>query len=265
MSVVTKSGLCCLIGMGLAVTLSGCGSSSNDGSSSTPSSSSGSATGDSSSPSTGSSAGSSAGGGGETGKSASQVLSDSKSALFDTKAVHVSGQVGSASSSGTKIDLDFQGQDAQGTVAVNGTDLRLVKTSGSVYIKAPTTFWSQTAGTRASALGGKWIKVAASKVPGLGNLTLQGIAASLNASGSALNPKTSSGTVAGQKAVIVTQKDGSQLFVADSGQPVPLKIVNHGKTAGTVLFTGYGKTMTIKPPAGAITARQALKSGGSKT
>ena len=79
-----------------------------------------------------------------------------------------------------------------------------------------------------------------------------------SSSDSPLKPTTTVGSVAGQKAIVLTQQDGSQFFVADSTTPVPLKLVNRGTNTGTITFTDYGKTQTISAPAGAETPQQAL-------
>jgi hypothetical protein len=77
-----------------------------------------------------------------------------------------------------------------------------------------------------------------------------------------LQPGTTRGDVNGQPAIIVTQKDGSQLYVANIGDPVPLRIVNKGTTPGTLNFTDYGKTQQITAPPGAVPLPS---SGGSTT
>lgn len=244
LGVVVVAGVC-------AVALAGCGSS-------------GSSTGDSKADS--SSGSSSSGSSGEGSKSPSQVVDDSKSALFKTKAVHVEGEVSPATGPGVSLDVHFQGQDAKGTLTLGGSKVNIVRTKGRVYLKAPASFWTKSVGPKGAALSGKWIKSDAKKVPGLATFTLQGIAASLNSTDSPLKPKTSTGRVDGQKAIIVTQKDGSRLYVADSSaNPVPLKIVNGGATKGSVRFTDYDKTQQIEPPAKAVTPQQAATSGTSGT
>jgi hypothetical protein len=268
MRVISARRLGVLVGAGVcAVALAGCGSSgaSKDAGGSGASSGSGGSASSSASPSPSSSP-STGGSGAEEGKPAKKVLADAKSALFNTKAVHITGNVTTA---GQAVDLDmqFQGQDAEGTVRLGPVEVGIVKTHGQVYVKASRAFWSRTLGSKGAALSGKWIKVDAQNSGGLGSLSLQGIAASLNASDSPLEPKTTTATVDGQKAVVVTQKDGGRLYVADSDDPVPLRIVSSGEKAeGTVRFTGYGTTRQIKAPAHALTPQQALKSGGvSKT
>ncbi len=75
------------------------------------------------------------------------------------------------------------------------------------------------------------------------------------AGSSAIEKKVTTGSLDGRDVVIVSQADGSQLFVAATGKPYPLKAVNSAKSkdgAGTITFTGYGNHQTIKAPAGAL-------------
>lgn len=57
--------------------------------------------------------------------------------------------------------------------------------------------------------------------------------------------------------MVLTQQDGSSIAVAGTGQPVPVRISNKGKTQGTLTFTDYGKTTSITAPPGVVTPKQA--------
>ncbi len=68
----------------------------------------------------------------------------------------------------------------------------------------------------------------------------------------------------GKKALVLTQKDGSTLTVADTTAPLPLQIVTkNAAKKGQLDFTDYGAAQKITAPRGAMTADQALK--GQKT
>ncbi|MDQ2850311.1 MAG: hypothetical protein M3Y49_06180 [Actinomycetota bacterium] len=141
--------------------------------------------------------------------------------------------------------------------------MNIVKVGSTAYVKAPAGFWTKTAGSKAAGLAGKWIKVTGKSNP-LSSLTLQSIAAGLNSADSPMQSGVKRTTLNGKKALVLTQKDGSTLTVADAASPVPLQIVN--KTAakkGQLDFTGYGAPQNITAPKGAVTAEQALK--GQKT
>jgi hypothetical protein len=160
-----------------------------------------------------------------------------------------------------KINFQFQGQNSAGSLAVGSVQLRVVKGGGQLYLKAPASFWSKTAGPKAAALAGKWIKVPRSQAGNLSTVTLQGLAASLNTNDSPLRAKTTTGKANGRKALVLTQQNGDKLYVVDSRRPLPLKSVGHGTKKGTLRFTDYGKHRTISPPAHAQTVQQAAKHG----
>jgi hypothetical protein len=233
----------------VAVGLAGCGGSS--GSSTKPVSGA--------SPTASSSSAAHASLNGEQSKSPQQVLSDTKSALFNAQAVHVKGTVSAQGRSET-LDVQFQGEDAAGSVTTSGITVNVVKTAGKVYLRAPEQFWLKTAGPAAAPkLANHWLVEPANMAGNVSSLTLQGIAASLNAADSPLKPNVTTGQVAGQPAVMVTQQDGSVLAVANTGAPLPLQVTNNGASKGILAFTDYGKTQTITPPAGAISPQQAAK------
>lgn len=192
----------------------------------------------------------------EKGRPPQQVVADAKGALLSAKAVHVTGTVSQQGQS-EQLDVRFQGDDATGTVTVGGQAAQLVRTGGKLYLKASASFWSRTAGAAGNALGDKWLVVDGDQATS-GSLTLQSLAASLDATGSQLTPQTTTATVDGASAVVVSQQDGSTLAVAATGTPYPLRIINKdAQAAGQISFSDYGKTVGITAPQGAVTLQQA--------
>jgi hypothetical protein len=244
-----------LIGSAIAVctatvVLAGCGSSSSNGGSAKPAA--GGSPSSSASPTSG-------GTNGEQSKPAAQVLSDAKSALFNAQAVHIRGTMTQQGQTET-LDVQFQGEDTAGTVTTSGITLNIVKTAGKVYVKAPAQFWAKTAGPAAAPkLANRWLVQDAAKAGNVSTLTLQGVAASLNAADSPLNPAVTTSEVDGQQAVVVTQQDGSQLAVANTGAPLPLKVTGNGPAKGSLTFSGYGQPQPITAPPGAVGPEQAAK------
>lgn len=245
--------------------LAACGSSGSTTTGSSSPSSTGSSTSSSAAPSSkapSSSSSSSSSGGNEAGKTSTQVLADAKSALFNAKSVHISGTVLQQGKQ-QKLDLRFEGNNTSGTETTSGLVVNIVKIGSTAYIKAPAAFWTKTAGSKAAGLAGKWIKSTGSGNV-LRSLTLQSIAAGLNSTDSAIQPEVKKATLDGKKALVLTQKDGSTLTVADAATPVPLQIVNKTPAKkGQLDFTDYGAAQNIAAPKGAVTAEQALK--GQKT
>lgn len=200
----------------------------------------------------------------EAQKPATQILADAKSALFNAKAVHVAGTETSGGQSET-IDFQFQGENSKGTVTAGGITEQIIKTGGSLYVNAPAAYWTKAAGAQGAALAGKWIIIPAAQAGDATQLTLQGVAASIGTSGSPLNPTTTVTKIGKTKAIVLTEKDGSTLTVADSTTPDPLQVTGKGTDKGQETFTDYGNTQPITAPAGAITAQQAAKSATTGT
>jgi len=132
-------------------------------------------------------------------KPAQQVLADAKSALFNAPSVHVKGTQTQAGKS-QKLDVQFQGEDAAGTITIAGIPLNIVKTAGKVYVKAPAPFWVKTVGaTVAPKLANRWLEQDAAKAGNVTTLTLQGVAASLNSDDSPLKSAVATADVDGQE------------------------------------------------------------------
>jgi hypothetical protein len=206
--------------------------------------------------------GSSAKSNGEASKSAAQVLTDTKNALLQSSSVHVKGTLTESGKAET-IDFSAVGADTNVTLTGAGTNLHLIKAGSQIYVNAPAAFWTQNGvGAQASKVAGKWIKVPSSQVSDQSQITLQGLAASFNATDSPLKSQVTKSKLDGKSVVVLEQANGSKLSVAATGKPVPLQIVNNGSSKGTLTFDGYGKQPSVKAPAGALSVQQAL-SGAS--
>ena len=51
---------------------------------------------------------------------------------------------------------------------------------------------------------------------------------------------------------VISEKDGSKLYVANTGPACPLRAENKGKDAGRFDFTEYGTDFHITPPGNAV-------------
>lgn len=227
----------------LVPALGACGSSGSSGGSAARSSGSGGSSSQSSGPA-------------QSDKSSTQVLKEAKSALFNAKSVHATGTM-TEQGQQEKIDMWFVGRNTAGTQSVNGVVVHIVKIGDTAYIKAPASFWTKTAGSQGAALGDKWIK-STGKTSNLSGLTLQALAASIDTGDSPLRKGVKHETLKGKKVLVLTQQDGSTMYVADAKPPVPLRLVNAGKSKGSLNFTDYGASHDIAAPKGAVTAKQAV-------
>jgi hypothetical protein len=182
-----------------------------------------------------------------------QVLQSATNGLRDASAVHVAGTLVSGGQS-NQLDLQLQGNDIQGSETIKGQKIDIVSTGGAAYVRAPAAFWTANgAAAVAKQLDNKFVRVPPSAAKSINQISQQSLANQLAAASPTLQPGVTRSDVDGRPAVFITQQDGSQLFVANTGDPVPLRIQNNGATPGTVNFTGYNQVQPITAPPGAIT------------
>jgi hypothetical protein len=203
---------------------------------------------------------------GEETKSPEQVFSDAKIAFGSATAVHITGNL---TDSGSSAQTDGQLQQQAGQVTENASfgTVHIIDTGGKVYLQGPPAYWVKTGAAKyATQLGNKWIVAPPAVANALATqLTVQGFASRLSATDSAFQPGVAKAEVAGQPAVVVTQTDGSQLFVSDTGNPVPLRLVNKGQGDADLTFSDYGKLTPIDPPPNPVTPQQAAAGGATGT
>jgi hypothetical protein len=202
---------------------------------------------------------------GESAKKGPQVADDAASALEKAGAVRLTGTETTGGKE-TTLDLRLQGQDATGTIGVSGEQLKIIETGGKVYIQASSGFWTQNGipQTAVSMLAGKWVIVPASAASQFQTFSIKGLADALRhpSSGGTIKDQVTTGTLSGQKTVVVTQSDGSTLDVAATGTPYPLRTVDKGSNKGTITASDFGKKTTITAPSGALDLSQ-VASGGA--
>ena len=199
------------------------------------------------------------GGNAEAAKKGPQVAADAAAALERSGAAHLTGTVSEQGQTGD-VDLHLQGADASGTITIAGQKVQLVSAGGTAYAKAPAAFWSSFGAPEAisSKLDDHWVVVPQQAAGSLGTFTLKGLADELRrpSNGTWKDP-VGTATVAGQKALVVTESDGSTLDVAATGTPYPLKAdTKGGESPGTLTFSDFGTRTTITAPAGALDLTQ---------
>jgi hypothetical protein len=193
------------------------------------------------------------------------ALAASREALRAAQSVQITGTVFDA---GAPIRLDLtlaSGNNSQGTLTINNADVQLIKIGSDVFVKGDMDFLKKYAGNNTAVLNqlnGKWLKTATTTDFDL--FTLDGFASLLKGGTgtSAVVPKVTQSTLDGQKVVVVSQKDGSALDIANTGPALPLKLDSKGDNGGTVTFSSYNKANAIiAPPASQVF--DASKLGGT--
>jgi hypothetical protein len=192
---------------------------------------------------------------------AADILARTKTAFTAAKSVHVTGG-GKSGSDTFKVDMRYAtAGDATGSVTNGGETIELRRIGPTVFLKASKAFWTGTAGAEAGTVfGGKFVKAPVSdrRVTAVVSLTDKGafIDAALSTTGGV--EKGAVTTVNGTQAIPLTIKDsagGSTLFVAATGEPLPLEVLPQagGTDTGKVDFLDYGAAVDATPPPAAQT------------
>jgi hypothetical protein len=122
----------------------------------------------------------------------------------------------------------------------NDTQLDLIRVDGVTYTRlnsdAPT-------GTEGSIVAGQWIRGAGSEAD---EFTITSLADDLARGADHAKPEVQRTTEAGQPALLVESADGSKLWVANVGRPLPLRKVD--ARGAEVTFTEYDADVFIEAP-----------------
>jgi hypothetical protein len=187
-------------------------------------------------------------------KSATQVQQAAAAALKEAKSVHLAG-TGRTEGKPERVDLRIQGKASTGTIGL-GPDIHYEITAidNDVYVKADRRTW-QTLGEPAAMqnLAGRWIKIGPGQI-NLEGFSLDALAAQLTKPDSPLEPKVDQATLDGKKVVVISQENGSKLYIANTGPAYPLRGDYKGPDAGRLDFTEYGVDFHITAPSDAVNA-----------
>jgi hypothetical protein len=220
-------------GLVVGVALSGCGASSSGGGSGATSAPSASTNGISS-------------------LSVTEILDKASAAAKAQKSVHISGK-GTNSGQAFGIDMTVRnGGGGTGSISIDTDTLKLVSTGSTLYIKADKAYWTKYANTTAAAvIGDRWVKVAASDASYKDLGSLADFSASIDSYLKPTGTPTKGGekTIAGQPAQALVDSDGGTLWIATTGDPLPLLIESTGTSGGAITFSDWNKTVDIAAPA----------------
>lgn len=188
---------------------------------------------------------------GEQSKTGNQVAQDAVNALRHASSAHMIGNA-TINKAPVTFDLTFRGNDTKGEISTNGTTFQVVKIGDQAYVKGSKQTYTALAGAKvADIIGGRWLLLSGNQAASYTSITLSNITSSLNSSTWAKSVTQTK--FDGKKVVVITStKDGSQVYVANTGTPYPLK--GQGKTTadGTWRLTDYDAPVTIAAPADAL-------------
>jgi hypothetical protein len=184
---------------------------------------------------------------------ADQALTKTKETALAQKSVHVAGKVTNAGQM-MALDLHLQkGAPGYGSITVGGSTVQIVTTATDVYMKADKAFWTNVgSAAAAAAVGGRWVKAPASNASfkALSDFTNFDVAVADILKPTGTLTKGTEGTVSGQPALPLKDSTGGQLWIATTGDPLPIQI--DGQKAGEVVaFSDWNIPLTVPVPAAA--------------
>ena len=174
--------------------------------------------------------------------------------------VHINGTI-VRGKAGIVLSLLVNGDgEAGGSFTQEGSRIQLKRVGPLLYFNAPKKYWASHANAaQAKTYGGKWIEVNAldSRFQSFDQFLNAGDLAAAVFQGYT-RPLTVSKptTLNGHKVVIVSdtatakgKKSSVQMYIAASGKPYVLKIIDQGPVQSTTLnFTSYGNPVSISTP-----------------
>ena len=160
---------------------------------------------------------------------AAEILGAAQKSLKDAESV---GMSGTYTVLGVKADVDlvFVGDDMQGTANVYGVGVEVVKIRSAAYVRAAidlfAAFLPPEQAQKLTDLTDKWFKVDLALISTLVPIPMSSddLLDLLKPDGDLTRGEPT--IVNGEKAIVITDADGGQLFVATEGEPYPLKIVS---------------------------------------
>jgi hypothetical protein len=197
-----------------------------------------------------------ASGNGVASKSPTEILAAAQTAASGAKSVHLAGSVVTGRA---PLSLDLAlvaGKGARGEIAQRGLPFQLIALDGAVYVYGSEAFYRHFGGNAALQLfRGRWLKAPANsgEFASLAPLTeMQALLGTLLRSHGKLEP-AGAAVIDGQKTVGVRDAShGGTLYVATSGKPYPVAVLESGAGGGRVVFDRWNQPVSIAAPPDAV-------------
>jgi hypothetical protein len=205
--------------------------------------------------------------GGDTGTNgleklaAAQVQRKAVAALKSAGSAHVKGT--GVAGNQTQLDLRFDGTSTSGTFTAEGVRIAITRIGANFYIKADRRGLTKLGASRAARRVGanRWLKLGHGQITEWAGFSLQEIAGQLSEDESAIEPGVAQAEIDGKHVVVVSQRDGSKLYVANTGPAYPLRGDYKGPTGARVEFTEYGADFRITAPENAVDVTKLAERG----
>lgn len=193
-------------------------------------------------------------------KPPAEILAAARAAGVGAATVHVAGSILKA---GEPISLDMElvaDKGGAGRLTLGGLGLRLVDVDRAVYIKGSIAFYRHFVGTLAAKLlAGKWLKGPAASGPLASFAALTDLRTLIDSAlgGHRALSRAPSKVIDGREVLGVADRaGGGTLYVAATGTPYPVAIIEVGTHGGTVTFNRWNKPVSLAVPATSISIHQ---------
>lgn len=189
-------------------------------------------------------------------KSPDGIVNAALGAINSAKSAHVSGSVVSRGFPAT-LNLDLvSGRGGRGQVSEGGLKFKIEVVGNDVYINGNKAFVDQFLGTgKGAKFQGKWLKPPPASAKSVLLRQLADLHALVDGLLKAHGPLVMYGTrtIDGQSAIGVRDtKQNAVLYVATTGRPYPLEILNTGAQSGSVKLSRFDQSVSLTPPVNAL-------------
>jgi hypothetical protein len=190
---------------------------------------------------------------------ASRIIARSQAAMNGLSSLHATG-TGTFSGTSGRLDLYLTNHGGRGTIVAGDKTISLIDVGPHVYIRASQAFWSAQAGpSLGRRLGGRWLTASdTGQFAQLAQLlTLRPFVDKLLASHGSLT-RGATTTIAGHRAIAIRDTtQGGVAYIAASGPPYVLEIVNQAK-GQSIAFSGLNQPVSLAAPPGAVSVSSLL-------
>ena len=196
--------------------------------------------------------------GGLAGIAPARIVAAARQAAAGAASVHVEGSI---LSEGEPISVNMELLSAKGgagVLTIHGLTVRVIELDGFAYVRGNALFYRAIAGARAARkLQGHWLEsygphgllAPFAKLTDIRTLVAGALArhGTLSRGAPAL--------IDGQRAVAIEDSaNDATLYVAATGTPYPLRIIERGRSRARIVFDRWNRAVTLAAPAHAVPA-----------
>lgn len=180
---------------------------------------------------------------------AAEIQQEAATALRDSQGVHVTGTI-VRHGEPVRLDVRLQGSASSGVATWKGSQFEITLVRLDYYLKTDHSAWLALQGPPAvDGFAGRWVKLRIDQV-NLGVVSLDALVASLMDKAWRTDTQVEYAMLDETKVIILSQPNGSKLYVAGTGPAYPLRL---HKPDGTQLdFTEHGIDFQLAAPDDAL-------------